>query len=133
MIQRFVNRFVAAGDAVIPRKHPEDYTELVKWTIAAIAAEMDYITSEPDPNRVHVVDDGDYQGTMLFLIAAQGYQPSEYFYVTVAYGSCSGCDTLARIRNKYSSWETRDEVSDEQYKNYRTLALHIVQGIKELP
>lgn len=49
-----------------------------------------------DAENITVVDDGDYQGTQLFLIPEDTYQPSEYQYLMtyVGYGSCSGCDTL---------------------------------------
>ena len=42
------------------------------------------------------IDNGDYQGTMLYLIPFKTYQPAEYEYLMtyVWYGSCSGCDAL---------------------------------------
>lgn len=45
------------------------------------------------------IDDGDYQGTLLFLIPFNSYQPSEYEYLMtyIGYGSCTVCDTLQRI------------------------------------
>lgn len=45
------------------------------------------------------IDNGDYQGTLLFLLPFDTCQPAEYEYLmTYAdYGSCSGCDTLQSI------------------------------------
>ena len=131
MIQKYVDRCMAAGKSVLPRKHPESYAELVKWTIEAIRDPDEY--NEPDPERIHVIDDGDYQGTLLFVIGATGYQPDQYWCVKVNYGSCSGCDTLQSIRDDYSNFEERESVTDEQAHEYWMLALHLVQGLKELP
>ena len=56
------------------------------------------------------IDDGDYQGTLLYLIPEATYQPSEYNYLMtyIGYGSCSGCDLLQSIQ-PYSAEETTDE------------------------
>jgi hypothetical protein len=83
----------------------------------------------PDVCRetLHCIDDGDYQGTLLFLIPEDTYQPDNYYYVKVEYGSCSGCDTLESIRD-YDS----DTPNDEQVKDYMTLCLHIIQKFKKL-
>ena len=47
-------------------------------------------------NNTTVVDDGDYQGTVVFLIPFDTYQPSEHEYIMtyIGYGSCCGCDVL---------------------------------------
>jgi hypothetical protein len=77
--------------------------------------------------KLHVIDDGNYQGTQLFIIPKETYQPSaeDYLVTDTYYGSCSGCDTLQGICNY------RDEVvpNDEQLKEYMTLALHLVQKL----
>jgi len=129
MIQEFVNRFMAKRDELkeILRKNPNwEYRELVKLTISLISEEY----RDPDPARIHVIDDGDYQGTLLFVIAAQGYQPSTYWYIKIAYGSCSGCDTIAAI-HEHGNWNDA-EATNEQVKDYWTLCLHIVQQLKEI-
>lgn len=123
----FIARFEAhkaALEAQFARDHPSDYAAIVKAVIAAITAEGDRPT--PDPNRIHCIDDGDYQGTLLFVIGATGYQPYDYWYVKVAYGTCSGCDTLEAIR-AYSD----EPPTPEQVRDYMMLALHIVQGLKK--
>lgn len=53
-----------------------------------------------DENKITAVDNGDYQGTQLFIIPECCYQPSEndYLMTFVNYGSCSGCDTLLAIQ-----------------------------------
>lgn len=81
--------------------------------------------SEWDLERKRVIDDGDYQGTVLFVMCPTIYQPSFYDYVFtyVNYGSCSGCDAFESI------------MSDEREKHLpqlMELALHMVQCTKQL-
>lgn len=128
MIQPFVDKFIAAEAAIkakFAEGHPGSYEEIVRLVIETINPEQEY--DGPDFERIHAIDDGDYQGTLLFVIAAVGYQPSDYWFVKVYYGSCSGCDTLQSISG-YS-----DEKPDEgQIKDYWTLALHVAQGLHKL-
>ena len=107
--------------------HPEAYIDVVRTVIRNITDDQDWGAFCPDPERIHQIDDGDYQGTLVFVIGAQGYQPSNYWYVKVNYGSCSGCDTLQAIR-EYSD----EKPTDDQANQYLTLALHIVQGLKKM-
>ena len=127
MIQNFIDRFTtnqAAIEAKFRAAHPESYEDVVRVVVDAVKGdEYDHM----DPSRIHTIDDGDYQGTLLFVIASSGYQPSKYWYVKVGYGSCSGCDTLQDIRGY-----TDEPVTDQQLRDYMTLALHIVQGLKEM-
>ena len=105
--------------------HPSSYHDIVEAVIW-ILDDTDHFTN-PDPGRITVIDHGDYQGNFLFIIAADGYQPSDYWFVKVGYGSCSGCDALKDIRD-YGD----DNPTEQQVKDYMTLALHIVQGLKVL-
>lgn len=128
MIQTFVDRFMEAKprlEGVFAAKHPESYKSIIEAVVTHIRGEDGY--GEPDPKRIHQIDDGDYQGTLVFVIAAGGYQPSDYWYVKVGYGSCSGCDTLQGICGYSDDLPTPDQISQ-----YMTLALHIVQGLKKM-
>lgn len=129
MIQVFADRFIAAKDSMLAdfkNKRPESYMDLIGRTVSVITGEDDsWDEHEPDPERIHVIDDGDYQGTLLFIIAAKGYQPSTYWSTFVGYGSCSGCDSFQAIGG-YSD----DPVTDDQAKEYWDLCLHMVQGMK---
>ena len=74
-----------------------------------------------------VVDDGDYQGTEIFIMPLDEYQPDieNYIYTHTYYGSCSGCDTLQHI----SMYD--DELPNEvQIQDYMELALHLLQKCK---
>ena len=70
------------------------------------------------------IDDGEWQGTQIFILHKDSYQPNveEYVYTSTYYGSCSGCDTLQAI----SSYD-RGLPDEEQVKDYMTLALHLLQ------
>jgi len=128
MIQKFVDKFMEQKqelESIFSEKHPDDYKEIVINVIKIITDEDVY--DVPDPERIHEIDDGDYQGTLVFIIGGTGYQPSDYWSVMIGYGSCSGCDTLEAIRG-YSD----DKPTKEQIKDYMTLSLHIVQGLSKM-
>ena len=77
-----------------------------------------------DTKNILVIDDGNYQGTQIFVLHKDTYQPNieDYVYTNTYYGSCSGCDTLLRI----SSYD--GGMPDEnQIKEYMMLALHLLQ------
>lgn len=129
MITTFVDRFLREKETLRKRfelKCPESYEDIVREVITVITGE-EYGDYSPDPERIHTIDDGHYQGTLVFVIAAKGYQPSDYWYVKVAYGSCPACDTLEKIRGYSENAPTTEQVND-----YMTLALHIVQGLKSM-
>ncbi len=106
--------------------HP-DYSDIVKHVVQMLHDHSDDY-DKPDPERITVIDHGHYQGTILFVIGASGYQPSTYWSAFMGYGSCSYCDTLQRIRND-SDWS--DETPTEgQVKDYMGMALNVVQGLR---
>ena len=83
-----------------------DYKDLVRLTFDEIyndgVGDEDYLWyGKLDTKHITEVDDGDYQGTLLFLIPFNRYQPTEcdYLMTYIGYGSCSGCDTLQGIQN----------------------------------
>lgn len=139
MIEEFTKRWFEKSHAVrtkFEEKFPANYAEIVKAVVEMLQEHDEYEC--PDPKRIHEIDDGDHQGTLLYVIAQGGYQPSKYWYVKVSYGSCSVCDTLKSLRSEACKWEDDwiDGVDDEQKKKgvdgLMTLALHIVQGLKEM-
>lgn len=72
------------------------------------------------------INTGDYQGTLLYLIPRDTYQPAEYEYLMtyVGYGSCPGCDTLQAIQN-YG----KDTISERQLKDFMSLCKDIVTNM----
>jgi hypothetical protein len=128
MIEKFVERFDASRDKLRERfaaGHPSGYEGIVKAVVECLKTDDEY--DGPDPERIVKIDHGDYQGTLLFVIGAAGYQPSTYWAVPVGYGSCSGCDTFESIRD-YDD----DPPSEKQVDEYMTLALHVVQKLRQI-
>lgn len=72
------------------------------------------------------IDDGDYQGTLLFLIPRKTYQPTEWEYLMtyVGYGSCSGCDALQAIQD-YGE----NPISEDQLKGFMALCKDIITNM----
>jgi hypothetical protein len=112
-------------EAAFRAAHPEGYKEIVEAVVRVLGASGDY--EAPDPTRITEIDHGDYQGTLVYVVGASGYQPSRYWATSVGYGSCSGCDTLQGISG-YSS----EPPTDSQVQEYMTLALHIVQEFRQV-
>ncbi len=120
-VQRFMNNKHKLKD-VWKDKHPENYGEIVRETIKLIVTDS---YGEPDIDNITVINQGDYQGTLVYVIPEKTYQPDTYWYVKIFYGSCSGCDTLQGICD-YS-----DNVpNEEQLKDYETLCLHVIQKLR---
>lgn len=82
-----------------------------------------------DCNNITLVCNGDYQGTQLFLIPLDTYQPSEYDYLLTyaGYGSCSGCDTLLSIQHSYGYGEKLP--NERQVKEYMDLCKDLVTNM----
>jgi len=124
MIKKFVDLFMEKRpelEAMFILSPPARYKDIVKAVVEVLHSDDDY--ESVDPTRIHEIDDGDYQGTLLYVIGDTNYQPSGYWYVKVSYGSCSGCDTLQAIF---------DMPTEQQVKQYMTLALHVVQGLRKM-
>lgn len=101
----------------------DEYKKIVKKIVEIVLTDG-YNGCDYDASKVTVVDNGNYQGTQIFLIPTDTYQPDieDYLITHTYYGSCSGCDTLEGISGY--SWELPNE---EQVKQYMTLSLHLVQ------
>ena len=126
MIQEFVDKWNINKLKVREKfkmAHPESYKSIVESVIEMLADDEE--ETMPDFKKIHMIDDGDYQGTLLFVIPENGDYPSKYWSVFVDYGSCSECDTLQRICGFSDELPT-----DSQVDEYMTLALHIIQGLK---
>ena len=79
-------------------------------------------------DKITVIDDGDYQGTQLFICHEDVYQPemNNYYITDNYYGSCSGCDTLLGILE----YDEDKYPSEQQVKKFMQLALNMVQKMK---
>lgn len=102
-----------------------NYEDLVKLLFDIVinpSIESDYYRF--DTENILVIDDGDYQGTQVFILHRDQYQPSveDYVYTNTYYGSCSGRDTLLSI-NEYEDGLP----SESQVNDYMDLCLHLLQ------
>lgn len=128
MIQEYIDILQAAKVRLIGQfkeERPSGYEELFECLISLIADNSDEYDS-PDPKLITVIDHGHYQGTILFIVGAGGYQPSKYWACKVHYGSCSGCDTFQANR------DYGDEITDREAEGNWTMMLHMAQGLKEI-
>lgn len=133
MITEFIKKWEANKHLIerqFAEKHPKDYKEIVKAVIEILDDKEDY-SRTPNSEIIHEINDGDYQGTLIYLIPERTYQPSNYWYVKVGYGSCSGCDTLEAIKAD-NDGEWAAPPNKRQTKDYMTLALHIIQKLRKM-
>lgn len=74
------------------------WSNLVKIIFDTIC--INHFENKLDTDHITIIDNGDYQGTLLFVIPYDNYQPSECEHIMtyIDYGSCSGCDALEAIR-----------------------------------
>lgn len=77
-----------------------------------------------DLDDMVALDHGNYQGTQVFILHKDTYQPDidDYVYTHVDYGSCSGCDTLLRITLYEEGIPNENQVDD-----LMLLCLHLLQ------
>lgn len=136
MIQKYVDAWFRNKHKVeknLYKAHPQDYGQLVTMVVFALDDDgYQKYESRLDPSKIHTFGGDDYQGDYLFLIQEKhpGYGSAEsWCTVLVGYGSCSGCDTLQRIE---ADGEYGKPPNAEQVKQYMTLCLHIVQGLKQV-
>jgi len=125
MIQEFIDRFQEIKPDLLKQfqsKEPDSYGDILVQTLHMMFQDGDY--DKPDASRLTVIDDGDYQGTLLFIIGANGYQPSTYWSVYVNYGSCSGCDSYQAV----ACYDNPEESADEML----LMALHMIQSMKQI-
>lgn len=124
---------------------PSDYEDIVRTLVRVVI--NPYITNNEDImyplsegldlERMTVIDDGDYQGTTIYIIPCDTYQPSEesYYVTHNYYGSCSGCDAFEAIKSMHYTWGDEEQSKEdklEEAKEYHDLALHLLQRFHNL-
>lgn len=99
------------------------YKALVELTYSTVFNDEDNgYGDDLDTRKITEINDGDYQGTLIYVIPFNTYQPSEceYLMTYVNYGSCSGCDTLLAIQS-YGE----NKLTDSQIKDFMSLCKDI--------
>jgi len=100
-------------------EHDFNYKDLLVLLIEeVINPELDDY-KKLDTENITEIDDGDYQGTQIYLIPEKTYQPyiNEYIITHNYYGSCSGCDAL---------------LAAENVKHIKRICLNLLQNMKWL-
>lgn len=132
----FVNQWEENKDALrahfatTPQSEYDSYEAIVELVLSiAVPLASDWCDDGWRVDQMTVLDHGHYQGTKLFIVPKDTYQPcvSNYIIIDVSYGSCSGCDTLQAI----TSYD-EELPSEDQINQYMTLCLHIVQNMRWL-
>ena len=141
-----IKEFVQAWDKnnkdlleLFQKENPSSYQDIVEKLVKIVinpylreAENIDYPMSQGvDIENMTVIDNGDYQGTTIYIIPYDTYQPdvSDYVMTNNYYGSCSGCDTFQSIE----LWgENTPEEIAEAGKEFHTLALHLLQSFQNL-
>lgn len=110
-----------------------NYEDLVKLCFDIIyntgKDSEDYVYGlEADTTGITKIDDGDYQGTLMFLIPFDTYQPSssDYLLTFVEYGSCSCCDTLQSIQAY--GFSNEEALNPGQVKGFMSLCKDIINN-----
>ena len=108
-------------------EYADDYKDLVRILFEKVVnpeMEDSWDHDEFNLDDLKVLDYGNYQGTQVFILHEDTYQPDidDYVYTHVYYGSCSGCDTLLGI-TRY------DDIlpNEQQVEDLMTLCLHLLQ------
>ena len=129
MIQRFVDRYVEREERLrqqFEKEHPESCHAIVKAVVEVIGGK----NYNPDPERVHEIDDGSYQGTLVYIIAERNMPPTKYWSVKVSYWLCINYDALAPMW--LSGIKQYAPPTPEQVDEYMKLSRHIVESIHVL-
>lgn len=106
-----------------------EYSDLVKLVVEEVLNDGEksmYDDDKWNASKITEVDDGDYQGTLIYLIPRDTYQPSasDYLMTYVWYGSCSGCDALKAIQDWGSGLLT-----EQQVKDFMALCKDLITGM----
>lgn len=111
---------------ITPTKEYQDYIDIVKLVAKYIIYRKHNTFCKEDIGVEETII-GSYSGVNIYII--HNYDSfSKIYLVKIFYGSCSLCDTLQGIQIE----DEGDYATEAQIKDYMTLALHIVQAVKEI-
>lgn len=134
MIVEYIDRFREIKEDLhksFMETPPECYSHICTRTLKMMFEDSEEYSGVPDYDTIHVIDDGDYQGTYLFLIPEKTYQPHDYYLIKVWYGSCSGCDTF-QANELWSREDCTEQELIEEADGNVTMALHMIESIKKV-
>jgi hypothetical protein len=108
----------------LTKNEPNSYQDIYEAVFAGVVTQPQGRGYKWHWKRFVKIDDGTFQGNQIFILCSNAYQPelTDYIFTSVAYGSCSACDTF--------QWIEMLQDKEERVKQYMTLALHMVQETK---
>ena len=137
MVQDIIDKWYKRKDSLKkyfeenPMECYDEYEEIVKLLFKFIINDRPHSRQRWNTDKMTIIDDGEYQGTQIFIIPRYGYQPDieDYLITHTYYGSCSGCDTLMGII-EYPTYEKKP--SEGKVNDLMTLSLHLIQRMEIL-
>lgn len=130
IIKRWDMNNAALREYIANNNQPGSYSALVKAVISQVLNNGVNDYWEQFSEDFIKIDDGDYRGTLLFILHKNVDAPSvrHYYYCDIRYGSCSACDAFLSVREQsYDKTPT-----EKQVNGYMKLCLHIIQQIKTI-
>lgn len=106
-----------------------EYKDLVEFLFTLVinpaVSEMDDFWNGFDIDDITEINNGSYQGTLIYIIPRDTYSPDEhdYIYTFIDYGSCTVCDALQNAQS--------DE-KESCIKKMIMISLHIIEHFKFL-
>lgn len=101
-----------------------NYEDLVKITFETIFnSSAEGYGNNLNLDKIHTIDDGDYQGTILFVIPFDTYLPgsNEYIMTYIGYGTCSYCDALQSVQE----WND-GKISEKQLPGFMAICKDLI-------
>jgi hypothetical protein len=112
--------------------HPESYKDILKRLISEVI-NPNQEDGLPSNSEIEVLTFGDWEGVEVFVVPETMSYPSTFWVTKVYYGSCSMCDTLRGLFD--DSYDEEGDIlppNEKQVDGYMTLALHMLQRMKEV-
>jgi hypothetical protein len=103
-----------------------EYRDLLVLTVDNILNDGEYNDPKWNTKGITEINDGDYQGTLLYLIPEDTYQPSEYEYLMtyIGYGSCTCCDLLQSIQP-----DSFEEIEEDNIAEFMALCKDFITNM----
>lgn len=115
------------------QNHYDTLNSLTYKDIVKISFEQIYNNALETLNLEYIteIDNGDYQGTLLFIIPFNKYQPTHYEYLMtyIEYGSCSVCDTLQSLQNDYHYYGDEGQTKEDYINQKINGFMHLCKDI----
>lgn len=137
MIKDFVNLWYKNKNCLkkviedkVENKYIFGYRDLLAMILKYVINDKDYEYDFSTEN-IKVIDDGDYEGTLIYVFHKKIYCPNEYdyYFTCTYYGSCSFCDTMMAINDIISSDKGKKDIA---VRDLMTEALHLIQNMRKL-